>query len=266
MWRNHRNLSSPTSTSARVWSLSGVAALFIASSATTVGAQISNPCENPAPADFTSPLQNPYFPLTPGTTFVYNGSIEGQPAQTVTQVTNNTKTILGIQTTVVHDVLSLCSRITAGNVCQDAVIAEDTFDWYAADNAGNVCYFGEDTKELDANGNVISTEGSWQAGQNGAQPGAIMLASPQVGDSYAQEHAAGVAEDQSTVRSLTKSIKGKCGSFDDVLLTRESTPLDAHDVGDKYYAPDVGLIVDVAKKGGRERFELVAVNGTCPAQ
>ena len=263
---NYRNLSAPFNTAVRIPSLLGVAAIYLASLATSVHAQISNPCQNETSADFTNPIQNPYVPLTPGTTFVYNGTVDGQPAQTVTQVTTNTKKILGVRTTVVHDVLSMCSSITQDNVCEDAVVAEDTFDWYAPDNSGNVCYFGEDTRELDANGNVISTEGSWQAGKNGAEPGAIMLANPQVGDSYAQEHAPGVAEDEATVLSLTKSINGECGSFNNVLLTRETTPLDPSSVGDKYYAPGVGLILDVAKKGGRERFELVSVNGTCPGQ
>src|SRR5262249_54560402 len=161
----------------------------------------------------------------------------------------DTKMIQGVRTTVVHDVLFI-----------NGVRAEDTFDWYAQDTAGNVCYFGEDTKEYDATGNnVISTEGSWQAGKNGAESGVVMLANPQPGDSYAQEHASGVAEDQAAVLSLTKSIRVPYGSFKNVLLTRETTPLGPSDIGDKYYAPNVGLISEVARKGGKERFELVSI-------
>jgi hypothetical protein len=157
--------------------------------------------------------------------------------------------ILGVRTTVVHDVVYI-----------NDVLAEDTFDWYAQDRHGNVCYFGEDTREFDETGqNVISTEGSWEAGKNGAQPGAIMLADPQRGDSYAQEHAPGVAEDEAVVVSLKKSVKVPYGSFKNVLLTRETTPLEPSSVGNKFYAPNVGLILDLAKKGGRERFELVSI-------
>ena len=90
-------------------------------------------------------------------------------------------------------------------------------------------------------------------------PGAIMLANPQPGDFYKQEFAAGIAEDEATVISRTKSLKVPYGSFRDVLLTKETTPLEARSIGDKYYAPNVGLIAEVAKKGGRERFDLISV-------
>lgn len=199
-------------------------------------------------AGFVDVIDNPYFPLQRGTTFTYDGTVDGQPAEEVMQVTNDTKVIQGVQTTVVHDVLSI-----------NGIVAEDTFDWYAQDTDGNVWYFGEDTRELDASGNVISTEGSWQAGKHGARAGIIMLAHPQVGDTYRQEFAEGVAEDMATVVSLTKSVKVPYGSFDNVLLTRETTPLAPGDIGYKYYAPTVGIVVDLSKKGGKERFELVSV-------
>ncbi|HJZ71492.1 MAG TPA: hypothetical protein VKE51_07100, partial [Vicinamibacterales bacterium] len=159
----------------------------------------------------------------------------------MTQVTNDTKVIQGVRVTVVHDVLFV-----------NGVRGEDTFDWYAQDKNGNVCYFGEDTKEYDASGeNVISTQGSWQSGKNGAQAGAIMLADPRPGDSYAQEDAPGVAEDQALGVSVSKSVVVQYGSFKNVLLTRETTPLEPGSVENKYYAPNIGLILDVAKKGGR---------------
>ena len=51
------------------------------------------------------------------------------------------------------------------------VLQENTFDYFAQDRDGNIWYFGEDTEELDRHGNVVSTEGTWRAGVNGAQPG-----------------------------------------------------------------------------------------------
>ena len=243
----HRTLSAALST--HIPALFGTAALCIASLRAPVGAQAtSTVCQSEKPADFVDLIDNQFFPLRPGTTFTYDGTVDGQPARTVTQVTIDTKLIQGVRATVVHDVLFI-----------DGVRAEDTFDWYAQDRTGNVCYFGEDTRELDANGNVTSTEGSWQAGRNGAVPGAIMLADPQPGDFYKQEFAPGVGEDEAAVISRTKSIKVPYGSFSHVLLTRETTPLEPASVGDKYYAPNVGLIAEVAKKGGQERFELVSV-------
>src|SRR4030095_16811931 len=140
------------------------------------------------PNNFVSEVTNPYFPLKPGTTFIYEGESDGVPTREVVQVTRDTKEILDVLTTVVHV-----------RTYEDGVLIEDTFDWYAQDEDGNVWYFGEDTKELDAGGNVISTEGSWEAGVNGAEPGIIMEADPKKGDRYQQELAPGVAEDMAQV-------------------------------------------------------------------
>lgn len=248
--RRPRAVSAPSGLALAAAAAISVAVSMTAVPMTTIHAQgVSNPCRDESASDFVARIDNQFFPLRPGTTFTYAGTVEGAPARNVTQVTTATKIIEGVRTTVVHDVLYV-----------NDVLAEDTFDWYAQDRAGNVCYFGEDTKEFDETGqDVISTEGSWEAGKNGAQPGAIMLAEPQRGDSYAQEHAAGAAEDQAVVLSLKKSVKVPYGSFKNALLTKETTPLDPSDVSYKYYAPNVGAILDVAKKGGRERLELVSI-------
>ena len=125
------------------------------------------------PDNFVSEVNNPYFPLPPGTTFIYRGEMEGVPTRNETYVTYDTKVILGVTCTVVRD-----------QAFEEGVLVEETFDWFAQDVDGNVWYFGEDTKELDENGNVISTEGSWEAGVDGAQAGIIMLADPKKGDRY----------------------------------------------------------------------------------
>jgi hypothetical protein len=200
------------------------------------------------PGNFVSKIDNPYFPLTPGTTFTYRGETEGVPTRNVTIVTNDTKVILGITTTVVHD-----------QVYENGVLAEDTFDWYAQDKAGNVWYFGEDTKELDANGNVISTEGTWEAGVNGAEPGIVMEANPKKGDKYQQEFAADVAEDMAQVIGFVDSFCVSYGCFNNVLVTKEWTPLERGVVENKYYAKGVGFIYGVMVKGGDEQIELVRV-------
>src|SRR5262245_43612043 len=164
--------------------------------------------------NFVDRVDNKFFPLTPGTTYFYEGEKEGVPSSDVFIVTHQTQRIAGVRCTVVKD-----------RAYENGVLVEDTIDWFAQDTDGNVWYFGEDTKELDANGNVISTEGSWQAGVNGAQPGIIMEAQPRVGDRYQQEFLVGVAEDMARVSSLNKSATVPYGSFDDLLLTRESSPL-----------------------------------------
>ena len=200
------------------------------------------------PADFVGYVDNKFFPLRPGTTFYYEGTKEGIPATNVMFVTHETKEILGITTIVVRD-----------RAFEEGVLVEETFDWYAQDRAGNVWYFGEDAKELDPNGNVISTGGSWEAGVERAQPGIIMLSDPHVGDRYRQELAPGVAEDMAKVLSLHKSKCVPYGCFDDVLLTKEWSPLKPGVVERKYYAEDVGLILAVMVKGGHERIELVQI-------
>ena len=217
---------------------------------------MAKPMATPAPPDinpanFVPQVSNPFFPLKPGTTFYYQGTADGIPTSNVTHVTHDTKQILGVTTTVVHD-----------RAFDNGVLVEDTFDWYAQDVDGNVWYFGEDSKELDANGNVISTEGSWEAGVEGAQPGIIMLAHPQVGDRYYQEFASGVAEDQARVLSLDESacVRYKRRCFDNLLLTKEWTQLEPGVTENKYYARNVGFVLGVMVKGGDERTELVKIS------
>ena len=164
-------------------------------------------------------------------------------------VTHQIKSILEVKCVIVHDQA----------FDENGTLAEDTLDYYAQDTAGNVWYFGEDTKELDPSGNVISTEGTWLAGVNGATPGIIMEANPTKGDQYEQENAPGVAQDQAKVISLKGSATVPYGSFDDLLVTQESTPLDPKDVENKYYAEGIGFVLGVAVKGGDERTELVNI-------
>ena len=200
------------------------------------------------PSNFVKKIDNPYFPLKPGTTFISRGETEGTPTRNVMTVTHKTKAILGVTTTVVHD-----------RVYQDGILSEDTLDWYAQDKQGNVWYFGEDTKELDENGNVISTEGTWLAGVNGAEPGIVMLAHPKKGNKYQQEFAADVAEDMAQVLGFKDSLCVAYGCFKHVLVTKEWTPLEPGVVENKYYARGVGFIYSKMVKGGDETLELVRI-------
>ena len=136
------------------------------------------------PCDFgIENIDNPYTTLTPGTTFTYESVTEEGTEEDIVVVTNETKEILGVTATVVRDTVTL-----------DGELIEDTFDWFAQDKEGNVWYLGEDTKEYE-NGEVVTTEGSWEAGVDGAEAGIVMLADPQVGDTYRQEWYPGHAED-----------------------------------------------------------------------
>jgi len=192
-------------------------------------------------------IDNPYFPLVPGTTFFYEGQKDGVPASNVTGVTLDIRLVDGVWCVVVLD-----QAFENGTT-----LVEQTFDWYAQDKLGNVWYFGEDATEFPSG----SKEGSWEAGVNGALPGIVMEAHPRVGDRYSQEIAIDVAQDMAQVLSVNKALTMSLGSFDDLLLTREWSPLDKGVTEHKYYAPGVGSIYGVVVKGGSENTELVAITG-----
>ena len=199
------------------------------------------------PANFVSTVDNPYFPLTPGTTLIYEGR-SGDEREVVTiEVTDRTKTILGIRCVVVRDTVTIAGEIH-----------EDTFDWYAQDVDGNVWYMGEDTKEYE-DGKVASTEGSWEAGVDGALPGIIMPADPTVGLAYTQEHYAGEAEDKGEIVALGEQVTVPAGSYDSVVVTEDRTPLEPKFLEHKYYAAGVGVVFEEIVKGGEGVLRLVEV-------
>jgi hypothetical protein len=200
------------------------------------------------PGQFVEAVTNPYFPLMPGVTYTYLQHTKAGTESTVVEVLYDTRNIMGIDATVVRD-----------RVYLDGELIEDTFDWYAQDTAGNVWYLGEDSKEYEG-GEVVSTEGSWEAGQNGAEAGIIMLAEPQVGMTYAQERAPGVAEDMARVLSLDETVTVQSGTFTDVLLTLEWSAISHGKRELKYYAQGVGLVLETTR-GGKEPTELVSVTG-----
>jgi hypothetical protein len=222
-----------------------------------LGASTSeSPCPAfPGPNAFVARIDNPYMPLIPATSYIYQGTEDGKAQRDVVEVTSETKTILGVDVVVVNDTVT----------DQQGNLIEQTFDWFAQDREGNVWYMGEDSKAFE-HGQVVSTEGSWEAGADGAQPGIIMEAHPAPGDFYSQECAAGVAEDQAKVLDRTASVKSPYGEFGHAPLTRETTPLEPGTAENKYYAQCVGLVRSVDVKGGNAESSLVAVkHGPTPA-
>lgn len=191
---------------------------------------------------------NPYFPLDPGTTYVYQGVRDGQPTRDVVTVTRRTVVIQGVTCVVVHDDLFV-----------NGTRFETTDDYYALDQLRNVHYYGEDTKELDAQGHVVSTEGTWRAGVDGAQSGIIMQGNPRVGQRYREEFYRGHAEDQAKILSLSASVSVPFGTFGDALQTKNWARLDPGVVENKYYAPNVGLVHEQDLKGGTDSSDLVSV-------
>ena len=198
------------------------------------------------PSEFTTEIDNPYFPLVPGTRRVFRETDrEGAVRRVVVTVIDDTKTIMGIEARVVHDV-----------VTEDGQVSEDTYDWYAQDSDGNLWYLGEDTKEYE-HGKLKSTEGSWEAGVDGAQPGIIVPAQPKPGMTYREEYYEGHAEDGAEILSLTAHADVPYGTFDHVLQTRNFTPLEPDLVEEKFYASGVGPVLEITVTGGSDRTELL---------
>jgi hypothetical protein len=223
------------------------AAIVVYSAQAGVSSRGDGPCaayhpQIPSGGHFAKAIDNPYFPLPGGGTFVYRGVEDGKKELDRMHVTSRTKRIAGINATVVSD-----------NVYEPAPkLLEKTFDYYAQDDHGNVWYLGEDTKEL-LGGGKVDTSGSWLTGKSGAKPGLIMEAHPQVPDAYRQECLSGEAEDLAWV-------VGRGGSKH-LLRTLEFSPLEPSIVERKVYKPGVGVVSEQQLSGGHETLSLVRVTG-----
>jgi len=163
-------------------------------------------------------IDNPYLPFVAGSRWVYEGESDGE-----------------------------VERIE---------IVEDTHDWYAQDEAGNVWYLGEEVDNYE-NGQVVDHDGSWEAGVDGALPGIVMPAAPAVGDAYRQEYLVGEAEDMGEVLAVDARVAGPTGSYTGVVTTRDWTPLEPDVVEQRDDAPGVGMIRETQVAGGTALIELV---------
>ena len=230
------------------WTLPALTSLFLALTFLSPTGTPSSWQPEIDPADFVSTIDNQYFPLVPGTVFHYEGTLEGESLSSTYEVTTETRVVMGVTCVVVRDTVSV-----------DGEVVEDTYDWFAQDTDGNVWYFGEASQDLEI-GEVVSTEGSWEAGIDGALPGIIMPAEPRVGDTYTQEVAPGIAEDMGEVIEIGSTLELSLGSFDNVLVMKEWNPLDSDVIEHKSYAPGFGMVLAEAIQGEDERLELVAID------
>jgi hypothetical protein len=215
--------------------------LAVAALALVLGVAVPHTATRADPHGFSARIDNPWFPLKPGARYTYAGIKDGKPSRDVVVVTHRTKTIQGAPCVAVEDKLWVEGRLF-----------ERTTDWYTQDKDGNVWYFGEQTAELDRSGQVTSTEGTWQAGVDGAVPGIYMPAHPTLGSTGRQEYYKGHAEDHFRVI-------GRFGK--NAVLTMEWTPLEPGAIDHKLYVRGVGTVMELAVKGGTERNELLSVTG-----
>ena len=245
----------------RVGRLTGVvalvaAAVWVVPASAGVGSSCPLPRFGPGrsyhphinPASFSPNVTNRLFPLTPGKTLVYTGTKDGKKALDLVVATSRTRRIDGVRTRVVEDRLYL-----------NNVLSERTSDYYAQDRCGNVWYFGEDTAELDRHGHVVSTEGSFHAGVDGAQPGVFMQAHPQLGRRFRQEWYQGQAEDVFKVIDRSAPVTVPFGSFRHALRTEETNALEPDVLDNKYYVRGIGEVAELSVKGPRETLRLVEI-------
>ncbi len=205
-----------------------------------VGQNAYNPTINPA--DFSAVIDNPLFPLQPGSVYVYENKSDN--SEVTFTVTSDTIKLAGVTCLVVHDV----NRV-------GGVIEEDTLDYFAQHSDGSVWYFGEDTISYD-NG-MASTHGSWRTGLNGAKPGIVMFGPPTLGTTYRQEFLLGEAEDVARSFAFNQHVKVPAGTFNNAFQTKDFSALEPGILENKYYVPGIGNVL-VVKPSTGEREELVS--------
>lgn len=198
------------------------------------------------PGNFVATIDNPFYPLIPGTLFVYEGTKDDVKQRNEVLVTSETKTIMGIPCVVVQD-----------RVWEEETLLESTLDWYAQDAEGNVWYMGEYSESYEDG--KTDTSGSWEGGVDGALPGIVMPAHPVPGDPYRQEYYAGEAEDMAQVIAIGTPVTVPYGSYTDTVTTREWSPLEPGVEEQKMYARGIGFIASKSTKGENEVFELTDI-------
>lgn len=196
---------------------------------------------------FSTHIDNPFWPMKPGTRWTYRETAPGAtPQRIVVTVTHRTRRVAsGVTVRVVHD------RAT-----KHGQLVEDTFDYYAQDGKGNVWYMGEDTTEFE-HGKPVSKAGSWEAGVDGAKAGIVMLAHPRVGRRYREENYPGHALDGAKVMSRSEQAQTPYGHFSHLLFTKNFNPLEPRSLEYKFYARGIGPVLEVGISGDDDRADLL---------
>ena len=202
------------------------------------------------PADFTTQIDNPYWPMPVGRQWhIHVSNPQGESLQDTVTVENRTKRVAdGVTARVVHDVVSDHGKPT-----------EITDDWYAQDRDGNIWYFGENTAEI--HNGKRDTSGSFEAGRDGAEAGVVMPAHPTVGMTYREEYYAGQAEDRAKVLALDQQVEAPAGHFNGAVLIDDTSPIEPGVSEYKLYAKGAGPVVAVSVSGESEREDLVSYSG-----
>ncbi|WP_224491220.1 hypothetical protein [Robertkochia flava] len=203
---------------------------------------------------FSDPLSitNIFYGPSEDDIYVYEGGEIGEEPEEEIRLErlNTTRVVNGVTCIIQNDKVYL-----------DDILIEDTDDWLAQDDSGNLWYFGEEVDNYDEDGNFLDNDGAWEAGVDGALPGYWLPANPEVGQRYYQEYYEGEAEDEAEVIALNEEVTIGLGSYSNCLVTKDYTALEPGEYELKYYAPGVGLIMEEKFEDGEltERVELVEI-------
>lgn len=190
-------------------------------------------CDPDTGGPFSIVIDNGFFPLVVGSELVLEGEDdEGTFITVEITVLDETEVVAGVTTRVVEEAES-----------EDGEIIEISRNFYAQAPDGTVCYFGEDV-DIFEDGEIVSHEGEWRAGENGNLPGIIMPGNPVVGMIFQQEFAPGIAEDQSEIVALGETISVPAGVFSDTLSALDCNPIQFDGFDDKVYVDGIGLAID----------------------
>ncbi len=207
--------------------------------------------DTPVPDDLSATVDNPFFPLVPGSSRRYEG-------QEVDPDTGET-----IALSVDEHVSAVPNEIAGAPVTTlevqeyaDGQLTETTTDYHAQAPDGTVYYLGEDVNMYE-DGQLVRHEGAWIAGEGANQAGEFMPAEPMVGQRFAQEQAPGVAEDIATVVAIDLTVETPAGTFDGCIKTEDINPLN-QSIEYKYYCPEVGLVREENADGS---LDLVSYTG-----
>jgi hypothetical protein len=207
------------------------------------------------PSRFDNPttIDNQWFPLKPGTQWIYEGVTEegglSIPHRVIFTVTDLTKVIASVRTVVIWD-----QDYSAG------VLEETELAFFAQDNDGAVWHLGQYPEVYDEYGKLVEAP-AWIAGLKGARAGISMKAEPQLGTpSYSQGWGPAVNwTDRAQVAEIGQQTCIPFGCYENVMVIEEFTREEPDAFQLKYYAPGVGN-VRVDWKGldaTRERLELI---------
>ncbi|MDA1260118.1 MAG: hypothetical protein O3A20_05800 [Planctomycetota bacterium] len=199
-----------------------------------------------SPGQFTAQVNATFYPLPIGATYLY----EAQTAHGLER----------IETTALDRVLQVGGvpcRTVSSNEYLDGTLKERTFEWFSQDLDGSVWYLGEITQEFEA-GLPTGMDGSWRAGVDNAKAGLQVPAVPERGDVFRMEFLLGTAEDVARVVDINQTVTVPAGSFDGCAVVQEWSPLDVRELVLKYYAPNVGMVLEVNQRTG-DRLELIEI-------